>query len=148
MKRHITHTPLKTGGQPVESSDFAQLPSVLTSREAANVLRVGVREVGALVDSGQLPGTRVGPRKVVRISRAAVLALLGLQALFCTAFTAVDVARSSAIQASPSIGIRCSGVMRRAPSRTPLSRAATARCSARLTRGECSWMRSLIGSSG
>jgi excisionase family DNA binding protein len=79
MKRPITKLPLDPGGHAIRSADFAELPSVLTSREAANVLRVGVREVRALVDSGQLPGTRVGPRKVVRISRAAVLALLGVQ---------------------------------------------------------------------
>ena len=63
----------------VASTDFAQLPSVLTSREAANVLRVGVREVRTLVDTGQLPGMRLGPRKVIRISRAALLALLRVQ---------------------------------------------------------------------
>lgn len=79
MKHRTTHPSRQSAGQNVQSSDFAELPSVLTSREAANVLRVGVREVRALVDSGQLPGTRVGPRKVVRISRAAVLALLGVQ---------------------------------------------------------------------
>jgi excisionase family DNA binding protein len=79
MKRHITQSPRQPGSHPVPSSDFAELPSVLTSREAANVLRVGVREVRALVDSGQLAGMRIGPRKVVRISRAAVLALLRVQ---------------------------------------------------------------------
>jgi len=79
MKRHLTQPARETAGHAVPSADFAQLPSVLTSREAASVLRVGVREVRALVDSGQLPGTRVGPRKVVRISRAAVLALLRVQ---------------------------------------------------------------------
>lgn len=63
----------------ISSSDFEVLPAVLTSREAANVLRVGVREVRALVDSGQLAGQRLGPRKVIRISRAAVMALLGVQ---------------------------------------------------------------------
>lgn len=79
MKRHLAQPDREIDQPIVPSSDFAQLPSVLTSREAANVLRVGVREVRALVDSGQLPGTRVGPRKVVRISRAAFLALLGVQ---------------------------------------------------------------------
>jgi excisionase family DNA binding protein len=79
MKRHITQLRPPPSGQPVQSSDFAELPSVLTSREAANILRVGVREVRALVDSGQLAGMRIGPRKVVRISRAAVLALLRVQ---------------------------------------------------------------------
>jgi excisionase family DNA binding protein len=56
--------------------DLRQIPSVLTSREAARVLRVGVREVRVLVDSGQLPGARVGPRKVIRISKVALLSLL------------------------------------------------------------------------
>ncbi len=63
----------------VLSMDFEQLPSVLTSREAANVLRVGVREVRTLVDTGQLAGTRLGPRKVIRISRSALLALMRVQ---------------------------------------------------------------------
>lgn len=63
----------------VSTADFEQLPSVLTSREAANVLRVGVREVRTLVDSGQLAGMRLGPRKVIRISRSALLALLRVQ---------------------------------------------------------------------
>jgi excisionase family DNA binding protein len=79
MKRHVPQHPRVPGRPSVPSADFSQLPSVLTSREAANVLRVGVREVRALVDSGQLAGMRLGPRKVVRISRAAVLALLGVQ---------------------------------------------------------------------
>jgi excisionase family DNA binding protein len=52
------------------------MPSVLTSKEAARVLRVGVREVRLLVESGQLPGARVGPRKVIRISKVALLSLL------------------------------------------------------------------------
>jgi len=79
MKHHLTQPDREHGVRAVPSSDFAALPSVLTSREAANVLRVGVREVRALVDSGQLAGKRLGPRKVIRISRAAVLALLGVQ---------------------------------------------------------------------
>jgi excisionase family DNA binding protein len=52
------------------------MPSVLTSKEAARVLRVGVREVRLLVESGQLAGARVGPRKVIRISKVALLSLL------------------------------------------------------------------------
>jgi excisionase family DNA binding protein len=56
--------------------DLGELPSVLTSKEAARVLRVGVREVRQLVDSGQLPGARFGPRRVIRIAKSAVLALL------------------------------------------------------------------------
>lgn len=58
------------------SDDLGQIPSVLTSREAARVLRVGVREVRLLVDSGQLAGARMGPRKVIRISKVALLSLL------------------------------------------------------------------------
>ena len=71
----------KTASARVPTSDFEQLPTVLTSREAANVLRVGVREVRALVDSGQLAGMRLGPRKVIRISRSAVLALLRVRSV-------------------------------------------------------------------
>jgi excisionase family DNA binding protein len=52
------------------------LPLVLTSKEVARVLRVGVREVRLLVASGQLAGAQVGPRRVIRISKLAVLALL------------------------------------------------------------------------
>ena len=72
-------TKSKTRSPRVSSPDFAQLPTVLTSREAANVLRVGVREVRTLVDSGQLAGMRLGPRKVIRISRSALLTLLRVQ---------------------------------------------------------------------
>jgi excisionase family DNA binding protein len=63
----------------VAGYDFQQLPAVLTSKEAANVLRVGVREIRTLVDTGQLAGTRLGPRKVIRISRVALLALMRVQ---------------------------------------------------------------------
>lgn len=72
-------TKSKTRASPVSTFDFQQLPTVLTSREAANVLRVGVREVRTLVDSGQLAGMRLGPRKVIRISRSALLALMRVQ---------------------------------------------------------------------
>jgi excisionase family DNA binding protein len=61
---------------PLPPDDLRDMPAVLTSREAARVLRVGVREVRLLVDSGQLAGARVGPRKVMRISKLAVLSLL------------------------------------------------------------------------
>jgi len=72
-------TKAKARGARVATSDFQQLPTVLTSRASANVLRVGVREVRTLVDSGQLAGMRLGPRKVIRISRSALLALLRVQ---------------------------------------------------------------------
>ncbi len=56
--------------------DLHAMPPVLTSREVARILRVGVREVRSLVASGQLAGARVGPRKVIRVSKLALLALL------------------------------------------------------------------------
>jgi excisionase family DNA binding protein len=71
----VKHVPT-TGPILTASDDLGQIPSVLTSREVARVLRVGVREVRLLVDSGQLAGARVGPRKVIRISRVALLSLL------------------------------------------------------------------------
>jgi excisionase family DNA binding protein len=56
--------------------NLRDMPPVLTSKEAARVLRVGVREVRLLVDTGQLAGARVGPRKVIRIAKVALLAML------------------------------------------------------------------------
>jgi excisionase family DNA binding protein len=55
---------------------FDDLPPVVTTTEASSVLRVGVREVRALVESGQLPAARLGPRRVIRIRRDALIALL------------------------------------------------------------------------
>jgi excisionase family DNA binding protein len=57
--------------------DFEHLPPVLTTREAATALRIGVREVRSLVDAGQIPAARFGPRRVIRIAKGALLALLG-----------------------------------------------------------------------
>jgi excisionase family DNA binding protein len=57
--------------------DFEHLPSVLTTREAAAALRIGVKEVRSLVDAGQIPAVRFGPRRVIRIAKGALLALLG-----------------------------------------------------------------------
>lgn len=62
--------------QDIARYHLRAMPAVLTSREVAQILRVGVREVRLLVASGQLAGARVGPRKVIRISKLAVLALL------------------------------------------------------------------------
>lgn len=56
--------------------DLHAMPPVLTSKEVARVLRMGVREVRSLVASGQLAGARVGPRRVIRVSKVALLALL------------------------------------------------------------------------
>jgi len=64
-------------GTEGEGADFDSLPLVLTSAEAARVLRVGVREIRQLVDSGDLPAARLGPRRVIRIARSAVIAALG-----------------------------------------------------------------------
>jgi excisionase family DNA binding protein len=60
----------------VADNDLRAMPPVLTSKEVARFLRVGVREVRSLVASGQLAGARVGPRKVIRISKLALVALL------------------------------------------------------------------------
>jgi excisionase family DNA binding protein len=57
-------------------NDLGAIPPVLTSKEVARILRVGVREVRSLVASGELAGARVGPRKVIRVSKRALLALL------------------------------------------------------------------------
>jgi excisionase family DNA binding protein len=56
--------------------DLDHLPPVLNTVEAAAALRVCVREIRRIVDSGQLPAARLGPRRVIRIRRDAILALL------------------------------------------------------------------------
>jgi excisionase family DNA binding protein len=53
------------------------LPAVLTTHEAAKALRIGVKEMRSLVDAGQVPAARFGPRRVIRIAKGALLALLG-----------------------------------------------------------------------
>jgi site-specific recombinase XerD len=52
------------------AADFEQLPAVLTTREAANAPRIGVKELRKLVDTGQIPAARFGPRRVIRIGTA------------------------------------------------------------------------------
>lgn len=65
-----------TPEQAHRHTGFDSLPLVLTSAEAAKVLRVGVREIRQLVDAGHLPAARLGPRRVIRIARSAVIAAL------------------------------------------------------------------------
>ena len=60
-------------------ADFDHLPAVLTTREAANALRIGVKELRKLVDTGQIPAARFGPRRLIRISRTVLLATLGVR---------------------------------------------------------------------
>jgi excisionase family DNA binding protein len=60
----------------VSSDDFDRLPAVLTSKEAANALRMGLKELRGLVERGELPAARLGPRRVIRIRKSAVVALL------------------------------------------------------------------------
>ena len=60
-------------------SDFDHLPAVLTTREAANALRIGIKELRKLVDTGQIPAARFGPRRLIRISRTALLATLNVR---------------------------------------------------------------------
>jgi excisionase family DNA binding protein len=59
--------------------DLDQLPPVLTTREAALALRIGVKELRKLVDTGHIPAARLGPRRLIRISRTALLATLGVR---------------------------------------------------------------------
>jgi excisionase family DNA binding protein len=58
------------------TADFDALPAVLNSAEAAAALRIGKKEVRGLIDRGELPATRLGPRRVIRVKKSAVLALL------------------------------------------------------------------------
>jgi excisionase family DNA binding protein len=55
---------------------FESLPDVLTSREAATALRMGIKELRQLIERGELPAARLGPRRVIRIAKAAVVGLL------------------------------------------------------------------------
>jgi len=55
---------------------FESLPDVLTSREAAHALRMGIKELRRLIERGELPAARLGPRRVIRIAKAAILSLL------------------------------------------------------------------------
>ena len=58
------------------SDELGRLPAVLTTREAAAALRIGVKEVRKLVDAGEIPAARFGPRRVIRIARSALLRAL------------------------------------------------------------------------
>jgi excisionase family DNA binding protein len=58
------------------SNDLGRLPTVLTTREAATVLRIGVKEVRQLVEAGDIPAARFGPRRVIRIARSALERIL------------------------------------------------------------------------
>lgn len=65
---------------PSESAtEFDDLPAVLTTREAANALRIGIKELRKLVDTGHIPAARFGPRRLIRISRTALLATLNVR---------------------------------------------------------------------
>jgi excisionase family DNA binding protein len=61
----------------IRSPDFEHLPAVLTTREAAQALRIGVKEMRSLVDEGHVPAARFGPRRVIRIAKSALLSILG-----------------------------------------------------------------------
>jgi hypothetical protein len=54
----------------------ASLPDVLNSREAASALRMGIKELRQLIDRGELPAARLGPRRVIRIAKTAIVSLL------------------------------------------------------------------------
>jgi excisionase family DNA binding protein len=57
-------------------TDFDYLPDVLTSKEAARALRIGIRELRQLIDAGQLRAARLGPRRVIRVAKSALLSVL------------------------------------------------------------------------
>lgn len=59
-----------------DTTEFDHLPAVLTTREAANALRIGIKELRKLVDTGQIPAARFGPRRLIRIARSALVATL------------------------------------------------------------------------
>jgi Helix-turn-helix domain len=54
----------------------ASLPDVLNSREAATALRMGIKELRQLIERGELPAARLGPRRVIRIAKTAIVNLL------------------------------------------------------------------------
>ena len=56
---------------------MASLPDVLNSREAATALRMGVKELRQLIERGELPAARLGPRRVIRIAKTAIVSFLG-----------------------------------------------------------------------
>lgn len=62
-----------------EITDFKNLPPVLTTREAATALRIGVKELRKLIDAGDIPAARFGPRRVIRIAKSAILGALGVR---------------------------------------------------------------------
>ena len=55
----------------------ASLPDVLNSREAATALRMGIKELRQLIERGELPAARLGPRRVIRIAKTAIVSFLG-----------------------------------------------------------------------
>ncbi len=57
-------------------NQFDELPAVLTSREAAKALRIGVKELRQLIDRGDLAAARLGPRRVIRVAKSALLDIL------------------------------------------------------------------------
>lgn len=69
----------RTPTTAVTATDLERLPPVLTTREAARALRIGVKELRKLVDTGHIPAARLGPRRLIRISRTALLATLGVR---------------------------------------------------------------------
>lgn len=68
--RPVAPNPEDTGAM------LAHLPAFLTTREAATALRIGVKEVRKLVDAGDIPAARFGPRRVIRIAKTALVRAL------------------------------------------------------------------------
>lgn len=64
-------------GASITITGFEHLPAVLTSKEAAHALRIGIKELRQLIECGRLPAARLGPRRVIRVAKSAVLHVLG-----------------------------------------------------------------------
>ena len=85
--------------QDANLTGFEQLPAVLTSREAASALRMGLKELRQLVERGELPAARLGPRRVIRIAKSAIVGLLG-------GTTPADAAPPSDVKIAPCKPVR------------------------------------------
>ena len=69
-----------SAGQGAGHEETYGLPIVLTVQEAAAFLRVNVKTLYAAIDAGDVPGKKVGPRRVV-VLRDALLQWLRARGL-------------------------------------------------------------------
>ena len=52
------------------------LPAIQREFGLSRQLRIGVKEVRKLVDAGDIPAARFGPRRVIRIAKSALVRVL------------------------------------------------------------------------